>query len=272
MNASGDAAEQIVRMSLEGVEVAAKITGEGAKNLAIMIAAILKEEQKTKGKARLSNLLKSGKELSVFAIQGKDLKKFSQEAKRYGVLYCVVKSKYGKEGSEMIDVIARAEDAPKINRIVENFKLATIDKAKIISEVEKDVAARKRDKSLPQEKAGEDQTEPEKDIPEKNDVDKILDDILGKPSQKEAVSVNPDLAKTEKNPRSELNLIKGETDREGSARKPSVREKLNEYKAIDQKQKEAERGIEKPLEQKPANKSRQTVHKQPRRKRRTKER
>lgn len=48
----GDAAEQVVRISLEGVEVAVKIIGEGAKNLAIMIAAILKEEQKAKGNER----------------------------------------------------------------------------------------------------------------------------------------------------------------------------------------------------------------------------
>ena len=48
MNAGGDAAEQVVRMSLEGVEVAARISGEGAKQLAILIAAVLKEEQKTK--------------------------------------------------------------------------------------------------------------------------------------------------------------------------------------------------------------------------------
>ena len=53
MNTSGDAAEQIVRMSLEGFEVAAKITGAGAKNIAVLLYAILKEEKKTKGKARL---------------------------------------------------------------------------------------------------------------------------------------------------------------------------------------------------------------------------
>ena len=34
MNTGGEAAEQIVRMSLEGFEVAAKITGAGAKNIA----------------------------------------------------------------------------------------------------------------------------------------------------------------------------------------------------------------------------------------------
>ena len=54
MNTGGEAAEQIVRMSLEGFEVAAKITGAGAKNIAILLYSILKEEQKTKGKASRS--------------------------------------------------------------------------------------------------------------------------------------------------------------------------------------------------------------------------
>ena len=74
MNTSGDAAEQIVRMSLEGFEVAAKITGAGAKNIAVLLYAILKEEKKTKGKARLTNMLRSGKELKVFTVKQSDLK------------------------------------------------------------------------------------------------------------------------------------------------------------------------------------------------------
>ena len=90
MNPGGDAAEQIVRLSLEGVEVAAKISGNGAKNIGLLLYATLKQEQRTKGKARLTSMLKSGKELKVFTIRQEDLKKFSQEAKRYGVLYCVL--------------------------------------------------------------------------------------------------------------------------------------------------------------------------------------
>ena len=39
MSYSGDAAEQVVRMSLEGVEVAAKITGAGAKEIALLLYA-----------------------------------------------------------------------------------------------------------------------------------------------------------------------------------------------------------------------------------------
>ena len=90
MNTGGEAAEQIVRMSLEGFEVAAKITGAGAKNIAILLYSILKEEKKTKGKARLTSMLRSGKELKVFTVKSDDLKKFTQEAKKYGVLYCVL--------------------------------------------------------------------------------------------------------------------------------------------------------------------------------------
>ena len=52
MNPGGDAAEQVVRLSLEGVEVAAKISGNGAKNIALLLYATLKQEQKTKGKGR----------------------------------------------------------------------------------------------------------------------------------------------------------------------------------------------------------------------------
>ena len=42
MDSSGEAAEQVVRMSLEGVEVAARITSEGAKNIAVLLYSILK--------------------------------------------------------------------------------------------------------------------------------------------------------------------------------------------------------------------------------------
>lgn len=247
MNNGGDAAEQVVRMSLEGVEVIAKITGEGAKNLAIMIAAILKEEQKTKGKARLTNLLKSGKELNVFSIQSKDLKKFSQEAKRYGVLYTVVKS---KNNNSCIDVIARAEDAPKINRIVENFKLATIDTTELVKKVEKTVEERTTKKS---------------------ETDQILDDILGK-KKEEGKQQNPDGAKTEKSPRSEQGLTKKINSKEGSTKKESVRKKINGYKNQQQKRKEVDKDLAREKQTTKTNKNRQTIHKQPRRKRKVKER
>ena len=54
MNNGGDAAEQIVRLSLEGTEVALKLTGSAAKNIAAMIYAVLKNRDKNKTKGRQS--------------------------------------------------------------------------------------------------------------------------------------------------------------------------------------------------------------------------
>ena len=129
MYASGDTADQMVKMTLEGIEVAANITlkagGAAAKSLAATLYAILTDKKKVKGKTHLNSLLKSGKELKVFAIRHEDLKIFCEEAKRYGVLYSVLKEKNNKDG--ICDVMVRAEDASKISRIVDKFELAKID-------------------------------------------------------------------------------------------------------------------------------------------------
>ena len=141
MSYSGDAAEQVVRMSLQGAEVAAKITGEGAKHIAVLLYAILKEQNKTKGQVRLTNMLKSGKELKVFAVKDEDLKRFCTEAKKYGVLYCVLKDKNATDG--ITDIMVRAEDASKINRIFERFQLATVDIGSIQKEIQQEQAKNK---------------------------------------------------------------------------------------------------------------------------------
>ena len=143
MSYSGDAAEQVVRMSLETGEVAVRLAGSGAKQLAILIYAILREQKKTAGKARLTNMLRSGKELKVFAVKDSDLQLFCREAKKYGVLYCVLKDRDATDG--LTDIMARAEDAGKINRIIERFGLATVDMAQVKQEIEQSRVERRMD-------------------------------------------------------------------------------------------------------------------------------
>ena len=158
MNTSGEAADQIVRMSLEAGEAALKITGAGAKHIAAALYVILKDKKKTKGRTRLENLVRSCKPLTVFSVKNSDLKDFVKEAKRYGILYCAVRSKKSfKDG--MTDIIVKEEDAARINRIVERLKLASVgDTAKIKTEIEKSKAEKTESSKT--------HTIPEKDIPE----------------------------------------------------------------------------------------------------------
>ena len=252
MNPGGDAAEQVVRLSLEGVEVAAKISGNGAKNIALLLYATLKQEQKTKGKARLTSMLKSGKALKVYTITQKDLPKFSQEAKRYGVLYCVLKDRNNKDQNAAVDVIARAEDASKIQRITERFRLATVDRADVSLNILKD-----KDKMFPKDKSVkealqggrpegelEEMPDPERGLPPAYDEEPIEGRSIDDGPKKEELQVNPSLAKTGRDPLSEPSST--QADRSNGLpgkERPSVREKLNLYKAEIAKEK-AERASE----------------------------
>ena len=58
MNYGAEPADQVVRYSLEGMEYSLKITGNVAKHVAIFIAAALKDQKKTRGKTRLTRMLK----------------------------------------------------------------------------------------------------------------------------------------------------------------------------------------------------------------------
>ena len=276
MNTGGEAAEQIVRMSLEGFEVAAKITGAGAKNIAILLYSILKEEQKTKGKARLTNMLRSGKELKVFTVKSGDLKKFTQEAKKYGVLYCVLADRGNKDPNAEVDVIARAEDASKISRIVERFSLASVDTASIVTEAEKSKGEKaKADKTadVKDADAKDGQPEPDVGVEEKAEKDRLMDALMGKPLQKEENAPNPSVAKTEKSPLSEPTLKQQRKPAEGAAmakaEKPSVREELRKIK---ESRKEQEADVS-PAKEKSSDRSKKppagkTEHKQPQKRKR----
>lgn len=261
MNNGGDAAEQVVRLSLEGFEVAAKLTGSAAKNVALLLVSVLKQEQQTKGKARLTNMIKSGKELKVFSIPNKDLAQFTKQAKRYGVLYCVLRDKSAKGDDVPVDIIARAEDASKIQRIVERFEIGKVDKAGVITQAEQDKADREA---------------VAREVPTKT----IVEEAMGKPLQKEGQShENPTVAKTEKSPPSERSSeISGTVTDRGTAKqadkKPSVREKLERYKTAAKADKEADRA--EPALSKEKSKTpepnRQTVHTQPKKHKKSKER
>lgn len=257
---SGEAAEQVVRISLEGTEVALKLTGSAAKNIAAMIYAVWKnrDKNKTKGHQRLSAMLKSGKELKVFTVSEEHLKQFAAEAKRYGVVYCALRGKE-KSADGMVDIMVRAEDASKINRIVERFKLAAVDTVSIKREIEKSKAEKTAVPSAP-----------EQEKPDKEADDRLLDDLLGAPVQKEEhASPNPAAAKTEKSRPSEPISEKQSRTAEGTAKspdnRPSVREELREIRESRQKE-AAEPSISEPTPAKELKKQPSTTHKQPTRK------
>lgn len=237
MNTSGEAADQVMRMMLNGAEVLIKLSGSGAKNAAVLLYSIAREQKKTKGAARLESMLRSGKPLKVYTFRDSDLPKFKEVAKQYGILYTVLKEK-DKTGG-VFDVMVRAEDESKIARITERFNLARVNTADLRAEIIREKEEIEKD---------EGKTDvPETDKPEKSADEKLADEILGKPIQKEKNEMeNPTAARTETTrvpegtepernlPSEPSSTATKKTERsddksEGkSDRKPSVRKKLEE--------------------------------------------
>ncbi len=149
MNTSGEAAEQVVRMMLEGSEVLIKLTGSGAKNAAVLLYSILKQQKKTRGSAKLTNMLKNGRQLKVYTFKREDLKQFQKCAKEYGILYSVLKDKKDRDG--VFDVLVRAGDDSKLTRVIERFKLSSVDTATVRTEIIKEQEAEAKAKAKEEE-------------------------------------------------------------------------------------------------------------------------
>ena len=122
---------------------AIKLSALGIKNALALSLAYAKENPKVKGKTSLDRLLREGKELKIIALQSKDVGQFKELAKQYGVLFAVVKD---KAQNEKVDVMFKAEDVSKLNRIYEQLgyaipKVTTADR-------KKDPTRRQSDSSL----------------------------------------------------------------------------------------------------------------------------
>ena len=201
-------------------------------------------------------MLRSGKELKVFAVKDTDLQLFCREAKKYGVLYCVLKDRDATDG--ITDIMVRAEDASKINRIFERFDLATVDMAEIRSEIERSRAEQSADEPdtpAAAEPMTEQETEefldalfspvpeqegelpaPERTVPEQ-DKDEFLAALLGPdPAKEEGQTQNPTEGRVAKSrqsgPTSRPKEPAGADISDPQERsRPSVRKEIEEIKA-----------------------------------------
>lgn len=242
-------------LTVKGVECVANLTGKGAMSLATFLIAALKDQKKTQGKARMRAF--HGKPTKVFVIKARDMKLFAEEAKKYGVLYAAVVNKKQPDG--LVDVVVNAADAAKVNRIAERFALSTVDVEKIREDIMK--ASEER----AQQSAKKERTDPTAEKDGYTVDDATLAEMMRKaPAPQQTVykqpievSENPTRARTEKSrPSAPISEMREDTGAASSER-PSVRKQIQEIRA--QRQEERAKQPEK-------QKTRQTTHQQPQRK------
>ena len=112
---NGDAADEVVRIMLNGTEVAVRLAGSGVKNLAAILIAWSKKEKKPYGKTNMMRLLKSGEELQVISLDKEQYTKFKSLAKK-NVLYAPFLNT--KEQGGKIEVVIASKSIPLVNHIL----------------------------------------------------------------------------------------------------------------------------------------------------------
>ena len=123
-----DAPDKVLRLSLEGAEFALKISGAAAKNIAAALYAVLKDQKRTKGKARITTMLRQQRPMTIYTIKKEDCPAFAKQAKQYGVLYAPIPV---NKGDDTLDIMVFQDDAARVNRIVERLELTVLDTASI---------------------------------------------------------------------------------------------------------------------------------------------
>ena len=121
----GDAADEMVRMVLNGTEVATKLTGSAAKNLAALLVAWSKNEKKVYGKTTMMKLLKSGEPLQVLSMTKEQYSKFKGMAKKK-VLYAPFLNE--KRGDNKLDVVISEKSLPMVNHILKKIGYGEVAK------------------------------------------------------------------------------------------------------------------------------------------------
>ena len=128
-----DVPDQVLRLSMEGAEFALKISGAAAKNIAAALYAVLKDQKRTKGKARITTMLRQQRPMTIYTIKKEDCPAFARQARGYGVLYAPIPV---KKGDDTVDVMVFQDDAVRVNRIVERLELTVLDTASIENDIQ----------------------------------------------------------------------------------------------------------------------------------------
>ena len=139
--------------------MALKLSGMAAKNFALFVYAVLKDQKKTHGKTRLVRMLREQRPFKFFNVPTENMKEFATEAKTHGLLYVPIRN---KQKADRIEVVVFADDASKVQRIFDNLGLdavkAQAGEATIASVQEQEKQAPGDQAGTSEEKRGKGQT------------------------------------------------------------------------------------------------------------------
>ena len=151
MDVSAEAADVVVRESIQATEAAAKLALEGMKNVAALLLAIAKQDMKVVGQTTAKRLARDPAPAVVIPIKAEDKGKFQKLAKDFGVLYFIAQKKGNDSG--ILNVVSNQNYAAQLNAVMEQMGYPIPQKAR--EDAPKNVKSRApQEKSSPERGSG----------------------------------------------------------------------------------------------------------------------
>lgn len=151
MDVSAEAADVVVRESIQATEAAAKLALEGMKNVAALLLAIAKQDMKVVGQTTAKRLARDPAPAVVIPIKAEDKGKFQKLAKDFGVLYFIAQKKGNNSG--ILNVVSNQNYAAQLNAVMEQMGYPIPQKAR--EDAPKNVKSRaSQEKSSPERGSG----------------------------------------------------------------------------------------------------------------------
>lgn len=116
MEVSGEVADLLVKEGLQVAELAAKLSGKGVVNVAVLMAALIKNNYKVIGEVGVARMNRENVESVIIPVKQADFTRFQELAKRFGVLYAAVRN---EDAGKDIQIISNVNYSAQLNAVLE---------------------------------------------------------------------------------------------------------------------------------------------------------
>lgn len=147
MDTSGEAADLVVKESIQLTEASIKLLAAGSKNLAAFLYALAKDNKKLVGKTSMNRLLREGKELKTFCIKAEDLEDFRKYAKP-NILFAAIRD--AKKDDGLVALVTNTDFVSQVNLFMQRRGYPAPTQAQEDDAVKKDTPRTQQGNSSPE--------------------------------------------------------------------------------------------------------------------------
>ena len=148
MDVSAEAADLVVKEGIQATESAVKLAGSALKNVAALLLALKRQDNKVVGQTNAKRLARDPAPAVVIPLKREDMGQFKKLAKEYGILYFIAQKRGSTAG--YVNVVSNQNYAAQLNAVMEAMAYPIPEKAKGEEAPKKAASRTQPEKSSPE--------------------------------------------------------------------------------------------------------------------------